>query len=166
MGRGLAARALDSLPEVTVLAKAVVFVTLRPCDRWRGGRSEPSPSSPAPRTAGGGVSTCEARALTAGEAWVTQPPALPPAPRCLPLPFPREGAWPRGHSGRFPCSHCGKLSPLLQLCLISLQTGLDLESKYFPLEIRERDKSIRTVTVKAIVSPIPCASAPGWGPKG
>lgn len=38
-------------PEVTVLAKAVVFVALRPCDRWRGGRSEPSPSFPPERAA-------------------------------------------------------------------------------------------------------------------
>lgn len=38
-------------PEVTVLAKAVVFVALRPCDRWRGGRSQASPSFPPARTA-------------------------------------------------------------------------------------------------------------------
>lgn len=97
-GGGLAARALGSLPEVTVLAKAVVFVTLRPCDRWRGGRSEPSPSSPAPRTAGGGVSTCEAPGAATldsrGKAWVTQPPS---APHCqLPAAFrcPSRGKGP------------------------------------------------------------------------
>lgn len=39
------------LPGVTFLAKAVVFVALRPCDRWRGGHSQPSPSFPPARTA-------------------------------------------------------------------------------------------------------------------
>lgn len=166
MGRGLPARALGSLPEVTVLAKAVVFVTLRPCDRWRGGRSEPSPSSPAPRTAGGGVSTCEAGALTAGG---SVGDAAPSALSSSPLPsaaLPEGRGLAPGTQWEVSLQSLWKLSPLPKLCLISLQTGLDLESKYFPLEIRERDKSIRTVTVKAIVSPIACASAPGWGPNG
>lgn len=95
--------------------------------------------------------------------------AAPSAPSSSPLPsaaLPEGRGLAPGTQWEVSLQSLWKLSPLLQLCLISLQTGLDLESKYFPLEIRERDKSIRTVTVKAIVSPIPCASAPGWGPKG
>lgn len=166
MGRGLAARALSSLPEVTVLAKAVVFVTLRPCDRWRGGRSEPGPSSPAPRTAGGGVSTCEAPALpgsltargSVGDAAPSAPSSPPPPSAALPK---GRGLAP-GTQWEVSLQSLWKPSPLPRLCLISLQTGLDLESKYCPWEIRECDQRIRAVTVKTVVSPTACESVSTW----
>lgn len=51
LGGGWSQEPWVPFPGARVLAKAVVFVALRPCDRWRGGRSEPSPSFPPARTA-------------------------------------------------------------------------------------------------------------------
>lgn len=80
-------------PEVTVLAKAVVFVALRPCDRWRGGRSQPSPSFPPARTAlrGRGRPYLESRGRweTDSRENLHSPPTAHPhlQPRpCLPAP--------------------------------------------------------------------------------
>lgn len=101
-GRGLAAGARVPSPGVAVAAKAVVFVALRPCDRWRGGRSEPSPSFPParPRRVGGGVRTW--RAGGSGRPTAGKRAAPPPQPSAYPsnlasrCPSPRGKRVPRG----------------------------------------------------------------------
>lgn len=149
-GRGLAAGARVPSPGVAVAAKAVVFVALRPCDRWRGGRSEPSPSFPParPRRVGGGVRTWRAGGSgrpTAGERAAPHPNPPPTPPTLPPGALRPEGKGsPEGHlPGRTP-------GPLQYPPSSPPPTGLDLESE-ITLVDDQGTTAFCIVPVKAIV---------------
>ena len=127
------------LPEVTVLAKAVVFVALRPCDRWRGGRSEPSPSFPPSRTAlrgrgrpyleSWGRWETDSRENLGNATSAPLPPCLPAPPHASRCPSPwgqRPTGWDTGH---FPGPPAWKAGLLQKPSPTPPSTGLDLESE-------------------------------------